>query len=169
VRGEERALDALYARHSSRVYAIALRVLNDPQEAQEALQETFFELWRSATRFDASRASVDGWISTIARTRAIDRLRRRDVRQRTADLASLEALPTVSTPEDESHASRLKELMRRAIDQLPKEQREAIELAYFHGLPQAEIAEATATPLGTVKTRLRLALLKLGADPALSR
>lgn len=169
MRGEERALDALYARHSSRVYAIALRVLQDAHEAEESLQETFFELWRSATRFDAGRASVEGWISTIARTRAIDRLRRRDVRQRTADLASLEALPSVPTPEDESSAARLKDLMKRAIDQLPKEQREAIELAYFHGLPQAEIAEATDTPLGTVKTRLRLALLKLGADPALSR
>jgi len=149
------------------VYAIALRVLQDPHEAEESLQETFFEIWRSATRFDARRASVDGWIATIARTRAIDRLRRREVRQRTADLASLEDLPGVPTPEDESHQARLREQVRAGLETLPREQREAVELAYFHGLPQAEIAEATSTPLGTVKTRLRLALIKLSAQLAL--
>ena len=161
VRGEERALDQLYRRHSPRAYAIALRVLQDPHEAEEALQETFLELWRSATRFDARRASVEGWVATIARTRAIDRLRRREVRQRTCDLAALEAAPPLPTPEDESQRARLREVVQRSLSSLPKEQREAIELAYFHGLPQSEIAAQTDTPLGTVKTRLRLALIKL--------
>lgn len=159
--GDEAALRELYQLLAPRAYAIALKVLKDPAEAEEVLQDTFLQVWRGATRFDPARASPDRWIATIVRTRAIDRLRQRSSRDRL--LAAAESVPSVKrpSPEDLLTTSQVGTRVRKALAELPTEQRRALELAYFEGLSQSEIATTTATPLGTVKTRMRLAMIKL--------
>jgi RNA polymerase sigma-70 factor, ECF subfamily len=161
VRGEPEALEQFYALHSPRAWAIALRVLRDPAEAEEVLQDTFIEIWRSATRYDPRRAEPERWVATIVRTRAIDRLRRRDARDRALATAALEPQKKVRVPDDQLVVAQTGQVVREALSKLPDEQRKALELAYFEGLSQVEIAERTATPLGTVKTRMRLGMLKL--------
>ena len=161
VLGDEAGLRALYALLAPRAYAIALKVLKDPGEAEEVLQDTFLEVWRSATRFDASRAAPERWVATMVRTRAIDRLRKRNSRDRMLHAASLVSPPRRPTPEDLLGTAQIGLKVRKALADLPIEQRRALELAYFEGLSQSEIATTTATPLGTVKTRMRLAMIKL--------
>lgn len=160
-RGDRRALQALYERFGPKLWSIALRVLKDPREAEDVLQETFVDVWRIATRYDPARAAVERWLTTMVRTRAIDRLRNRAVREHAVDGLGHEPLARVATPEQELAAARDATRLRDALATLPDEQRRALELAYFEGLSQTEIAEATDTPLGTVKTRMRLALIKL--------
>lgn len=161
VLGDEDALRALYAELAPRAYAIALKVLKDHAEAEEVLQDTFVEVWRSATRFDPSRAAPDRWVGTMIRTRAIDLLRKRGARDRMVNAASHVEPARRPSPEDLLSTSQLGARVRAALADLPAEQRKALELAYFEGLSQSEIATATATPLGTVKTRMRLAMIKL--------
>ncbi len=161
VLGDEAALRELYALLAPRAYAIALKVLKDPGEAEEVLQDTFLEIWRSAVRFDPARAAADRWVATMVRTRAIDRLRKRQSRDRMLSAAALAPSTKRPTPEDLLATSQLGVQVRKALSELPIEQRRALELAYFEGLSQSEIATHTATPLGTVKTRMRLAMIKL--------
>lgn len=161
VLGDETALSELYELLAPRAYAIALKILKDPAEAEEVLQDTFLEVWRSATRFDPQRAAPDRWIGTMVRTRAIDRLRKRSSRDRMLAAASLVDAPRKPSPEDQLATSQIGVRVRKALADLPNEQRRALELAYFEGLSQSEIAATTATPLGTVKTRMRLAMIKL--------
>ncbi len=141
---------------------VALRVLRERADAEEVLQETFIEVWRRAREYAPSRGSVEAWLLTIARTRAIDRLRSRAARGRMAEAVSAE--PAQAGPKLPDMLSATAEDAMRvqaALCALPVEQRMALELAYWEGLSQTEIATRTGQPLGTVKTRVRLALLKL--------
>ncbi len=155
------ALKVLYQRHSGKVMAVATRILRQAAEAEEVVQETFLDVWKRSAEFAPTRGSVTTWVLTIARSRAIDRLRSRAVRARTSlAVANEEPEPRPSPVEDvEQKVSR--ERIAVALAELPREQREALEMAYFEGLSQREIAERTGEPLGTIKTRVRLGVGKL--------
>jgi len=168
IRGDATALGALYDRFGPRAYAIACRVLADPDDAEEVVQEAFLDLWRYATRYDARRASVLGWVITLTRTRAIDRLRSQKARDRAKEQLQLEPKGRVKSPEELAATAQGSKVVSQLLEQLPLEQRDAIELAYWEGLSQSDIAERTGAPLGTVKTRMRLALTKLAQGAALA-
>ncbi len=160
---EADALASLYDRHSARLMGLCQRILGDTGEAEEVLQEVFLWVWRSASRFDPSRGSVLAWLLVGARSRAIDRLRTRRPGAR-AGLRSVETIPDTASGEDveaDSASRQWESQCRSAIAELPEDQRRALELAYFDGLTHQEISERTGTPLGTVKTRVRLGLMKL--------
>ncbi len=157
------ALALLYDRHSARLYGLAQRILGDTGEAEEVLQEVFLHVWKAAATFDASRGPVLAWLLVATRSRSIDRLRSRRP-GRSAGVRSLEEAPETASREDieaDAAGREWEAKCRAAIGQLPEDQRSALELAYFEGLTHREIAERTATPLGTVKTRIRLGLMKL--------
>jgi len=157
------ALALLYDRHSARLLGLAQRILGDTGEAEEVLQEVFLYVWKAAGTFDATRGPVLAWLLVATRSRAIDRLRSRRPAVRAGVRSLEEAEETASKENVESDAAsrEWENLCRAAIAELPEDQRRALELAYFEGLTQQEIAEATRTPLGTVKTRVRLGLMKL--------
>jgi len=157
------ALADLYDRYSARLMGLAQRILGDTGEAEEVLQELFLWVWRSAASFDAARGSVIAWLLMATRSRSIDRVRSRRPAAR-AGLRAVETVPDAAGPQDVEADSAGKEwerLCRSAISELPDDQRRALELAYFEGLTHQEISEKTGTPLGTVKTRVRLGLMKL--------
>lgn len=161
--GDERALGVLYDRWSPRVYALAMALLRDSSEAEDVTEETFWQAWRQAARFDGARGSASSWLLTIARSRALDRLRAR--RRRPEDPLEdhvADAMTSATAAADDTLVLGERGLaVRTALQSLPAEQREALGLAYFGGLSQTEIAERTGQPLGTVKTRMRLGLAKL--------
>jgi RNA polymerase sigma-70 factor, ECF subfamily len=157
------ALAFLYDRYSARLLGLAQRILGDTGEAEEILQEVFLFVWRAASSFDATRGSVLAWLLIATRSRAIDRLRARRPGAR-AGLTAVDEIPEAVDPQDVESDSASREwesLCRAAIGELPPEQRTVLELAYFEGLTHQEIAAKTSTPLGTVKTRVRLGLMKL--------
>jgi RNA polymerase sigma-70 factor (ECF subfamily) len=157
---DEGALAALYDRYAGMLYAMLVRILKDTSAAEEVLQDLFLQLWRGAARFDASRGSLAGWLLVIGRNRALSRLRGRDRREIQDDPEgfSIEAVPSPGNLENEAARAQLMEKLRGAMASLPSEQREAVELAYFEGMTQTEIAERTGSPLGTVKSRVRAAM-----------
>lgn len=158
-RGDARALEQLYRLHSPRLYALLLRMLRETADAEEVLQETFVDAWRRAGEYAVSRGSVDAWLITIARSRAIDRIRHRGARLRLVrqnELLAPAGAPAADPPDVHAETR-----LRRALGTLPPEQRRALELAYWQGLSQSEISEHTGDPLGTVKTRVRLGLQRL--------
>lgn len=161
--GDATGLAALYDRYARPIYSLALRILRDASEAEDIVQEVFLQAWRQASRYDPSRGAVAAWLLTQARSRAIDRLRARRVRPATADaaLSSTDVVDPGPTLDWQVLSAEQVHLVRAAIDELPVLQRVAIELAYFEGCSQSEIAERLEQPLGTVKTRIRLALAKL--------
>ncbi len=167
--GDEIALGVLYDRWVKLVHSLALHLLRDPREAEEVVEETFWQAWRQAERYDGARGAVSTWLTTIARSRALDRLRA-SRRAREEPWSALSAhdveqlLPDESgsgDPQSAAEEGERRSRVRHALADLPPEQREVLELAYFGGLSQTEIAERTKQPLGTVKTRVRLALEKL--------
>ena len=157
-RGERDALRVLYAAFGRRVQAVAQRVLESAAEAEDVTQEAFVEIWRRAGEYDPDRGSVPAWILTIARSRAINRLNSLRSTARTAVAASRER-SQIATALDEGRLHRGR--LEAALAELPEEQRAAIELAYFEGLTQTEIAVRTGEPLGTIKTRIRRGMEKL--------
>jgi RNA polymerase sigma-70 factor (ECF subfamily) len=163
--GDEEALAALYDRYAPVLLGLARRVLGDPADAEEVLQETFVHAWTRAGRYDPGRSSVGTWLALIARSRAIDRLRSRKSAGRTVEAARMESPPGHESPRAAGAVFAHERLARvaAALGDLPAEQRQVIELAYFSGLSQTEIAGATGIPLGTVKTRTLLAMKKLRA------
>ena len=156
--GDLQALGAVYDRYAPMVNGLALRILRDTGDAEDVVQDVFVQVWREAARFDRGRGSPQSWICTIARSRALDRLRRR--RARREEAGGEEAAATVSTDPGVSPAV-LSVSMRKALDTLSIEQRRPLELAYYEGLTQVEIAERLQEPLGTVKTRMRTGLMRL--------
>jgi RNA polymerase sigma-70 factor, ECF subfamily len=164
VAGDVAALRALYDEHAPRAMAIALRILGSVEEAEDVVQETFLQLWRRSAEFDAGRGSAFAWVVTVARSRAIDRLRatRAEGRGLGGVVATGDLLQTAPpSPADRMEERRDGARVATALAALPALQREAIELAYFKGLTQSEIAVKTGSPLGTVKMRVKLAIDKL--------
>jgi RNA polymerase sigma-70 factor, ECF subfamily len=157
--GDDAALGVLYDRYGGLVYSVAFRILRDTGAAEEVLQDIFHQVWRVAGSFDLARGSLASWLMVMARNRSIDRLRRRALA--VAD-STAEALPPARFDlESEVAREEMISRVRRALEELPAPQRKAMELAYFEGLSQSEIAHHTGDPLGTVKTRLRTALVSL--------
>ena len=160
--GDREALGELYDRYASVALATALRIVNDRAQAEDLVHDTFVAVWQKIDRFDPVRGSLRAWLLTIVRNRGIDRIRaaRPTLRVDEADEQSL--LRTAANPTWEAAIARRSAAeLRSALDQLPAEQREAIELAYFGGRTYREIAVLTNVPLGTANGRLRLALAKL--------
>ncbi len=160
--GDQDALITLYDKYGRLVYSLAYRMLQDHQLAEEITQDVFTRVWQAAASFDPKRSSFTTWLTSITRNRAIDVLRRRRVRGLTG--AGEAELNTAITRADErlSPEFHLEALaVREALEQLPPTQREVLELAYFQGMTQREIAEHLNIPLGTVKTRMRLGMIKL--------
>jgi RNA polymerase sigma-70 factor (ECF subfamily) len=158
------ALAQLYDRHAARLLGLARRVLGGGGEAEEVLQDVFLFAWRASASYDAARGSVLTWLLIATRSRAIDRLRARQSGPRAGgrSLEELDVDPPAPDDVEAGSADRQWEsICRRAVLELPGDQRQVLELAYFEGLTQQEIADRTATPLGTVKTRARLGLMKL--------
>ncbi|HKA36371.1 MAG TPA: sigma-70 family RNA polymerase sigma factor [Thermoanaerobaculia bacterium] len=157
------SLGVLYDRHSARLLGLAQRILGDTGEAEEVLQEVFLHVWKAAATYDPARGPVLAWLLVATRSRSIDRVRSR--RPAGAGISrSLDEAPEAASREDierDAATREWEEQCRAAISELPADQRRALELAYFEGLTQQEIAEATSSPLGTVKTRVRLGLMKL--------
>lgn len=153
---DESALAALYDRYACMISSVLRRILRDNQAAEELLQDIFFQLWNNASRFDSSRGSLPAWLVVIARNRAISRLRRHNPAAGDALLDGMASSPL--NLESSAAQQQLLERVQASLENLPKEQRTAVELAYFEGLTHSEIAARTGDPLGTVKTRLRSAL-----------
>ena len=155
--GSQGAMAVLYDRYSAIVYSVALRVLGDTGIAEDILQDVFVQLWRNPAAFDASRGKLAPWLAVIARNRAIDALRKRPAEIDVDDvIVSVE--PDLA---DEAERSRAMEKVLKVLGGMPATQRSAVEMAYFQGMTHAEIAEKTGEPLGTIKTRIRSALLML--------
>lgn len=165
-RGDRGAFEALYDRYSSTLYAMLLRILANPEDAQEVLQESFVKVWTSAKMFDVVRGSEVAWLISIARSRGIDRLRSRKIRGDRENDAGREisihsSFVDKATGADHAIRSQEQIAVRSALAELPEPQRVALELAYFEGLSQSEIAERLNEPLGTIKTRMQLGMKKL--------
>jgi RNA polymerase sigma-70 factor (ECF subfamily) len=156
-RREFDAFEALYRRHSGRVYGMAVRRLRDRGRAEDATQETFAAIWRSAASYRPDRGSGAAWLYTVARNTIVDRLR---VRPELAGEPP-EAQDDAPGPANQVEADWLRTSVHGAVEQLPENERVLIELAYWKGLSQSEIAAFTGIPLGTVKTRTRSALARL--------
>jgi RNA polymerase sigma-70 factor (ECF subfamily) len=162
---DQSAFEALYLRHSDLVYSIALRVVADPGIAQDVAQEVFLRLWRHPGLFDVTRGRFVSWLMSVARNRAVDEVRSRGRRRlrevMPAPGADDPADPQAVDPQLAAQYADERDEVRRALVLLPEEQRVAVELAFFGGMTQQEIASVLNTPLGTVKTRVRLAMKKL--------
>ena len=160
--GEPEALGELYDLFAPRVLGLTTRILADPHEAQDILQEVFLHVWRNPSNYLPERGSLLTWILILARSRAIDRLRalRRRGHGLQVDIAECQ----IASGEDLEHRAGLRQegrALQRILTEIPSDQRRALELAYFGGYTQTEIATLTGAPLGTVKTRLRQGLIKL--------
>ncbi len=161
--GDRDAVAELYDRHARAVFSLALRILKDQRDAEEIVQEVFAQAWRTAQRYDPSRGAVAAWLLMMARSRAIDRLRAvRGEGMRVGDDSLLAMMPDASAAPDLTAMTRERvDRVRLAMTALPLLQRMAIELAFYEGLSHHEVAERLEQPLGTIKTRIRLGLLKL--------
>ena len=166
--GDERALGELYDRHGRAAYALACAIVGERADADEVVVDVFGQAWRAAAQFEPARGSVGGWLATIARTRALDLVRARGRRSRALDRAALLSDGGFAAPvkageaaDRDTERAEARHLVTRALAGLPSPQRRAIELAYFGGLSQSEIATQLGEPLGTVKTRIRDGMAKL--------
>jgi RNA polymerase sigma-70 factor, ECF subfamily len=156
------AADALYGRFAGRIYGLGLVMLGNDAAAQDLVQDTFVKLWRSAGRYDRSRGKLETWVLLMARSLAIDAIRRRVLEARTLEHSDRPALADQDPgPDDRAVTLDLTERARRAMSSLPPEQRAALELAYLGGKTSAEISDLEGIPVGTAKTRIRAALLRL--------
>jgi RNA polymerase sigma-70 factor (ECF subfamily) len=151
--GDHQALGEFYDRYAALANGLALRILRNTADAEEVVQEVFLQAWRQADRYDPARGTPEAWIATLARTRALDRLRRRASRREEPSDA---APATTATPPNVEVLA-----VRKALAGLPIAQRQALELAYYEGLTQSEIASRLGEPLGTIKTRIRTAMIRL--------
>jgi RNA polymerase sigma-70 factor (ECF subfamily) len=163
--GDSQALAALYERHSRAAFGLTMRMLSSAEDAEDVLQEAFWRVWQRSATYQQGRGNFAPWLFGIVRNLCIDELRRRQSRPSKADggdEALLHGLPDLgSDVHEEAWQLERRRTLRTALAQLPADQRQAIELAYFGGLSQREIAEQLDSPLGTVKTRIRMAIQKL--------
>lgn len=163
--GDGDAAARLYDRHARAVYSLVLRIVNDEGDAEDVVQEVFAQAWRQAARYDASRGAVGAWLLMMARSRAIDKLRSARARPGSHGADDATAIDDMPAPLRDAPSAIIDaenaRLVQRALTELPLLQRLVIELAYYEGLTQREIADRLEQPLGTIKSRLRLGLLKL--------
>ena len=161
--GDQSALNTLYDSTSRLVFGLILRIVTDRSVAEEVLLDVYTQVWRQASSYDSKRGAPLAWLMTIARTRGIDRLRSgKHEHQNKESLDAVGEFPSSSpSPEADSVAAERRKLVRSALDSLSPEQREVIELAYYLGLSHSEIALRLGQPLGTIKTRTRLGMMKL--------
>jgi RNA polymerase sigma-70 factor (ECF subfamily) len=152
--GDPAALGEFYDRYAGLVNGLALRILRNAAEAEDVVQEVFVQVWRQAERYDSARGSAEAWLCMIARSRSLDRLRRRASRREESDETLAGA--GSETPRTEEALA-----VRKALESLTSDQRRALELAYYEGMTQSEIAERLQEPLGTIKTRIRTAMIRL--------
>lgn len=159
------ALAELYDRYAPMLLALATRILGSQAEGEDVVQEALLQVWHKAGSYDPARSSVSTWLVLLTRSRAIDRLRSRNVVDRAALAAHTDNPRTHTSPKgvEDVLSRERRERVRRELDALPAEQRQVLDLAFFEGLTQVEIAERTEIPLGTVKTRTLLAMKKLRA------
>jgi len=156
------AAEVLYERFAARIYGLGIVMLGNEAAAQDLVQDTFVKLWRSADRFDQARGRLDTWVLLVARSLAIDALRRRVLEARTTEASKPGSdVSPEPGPDEVAETEDLAARARRAMTTLSPGQRAALELAYFGGKTSAEVAELEGIPLGTAKTRIRTALLKL--------
>ena len=167
-RSEQSALAELYDRYGRVAYGLALRVLRDEKLAEDAVQEAFLSIWRTASRFVPERGKASTWILTLVHRRAVDLVRREE--RRRADSLEQAAEPSAGSVDEEAWVRLQRERVQAALRQLPDQQREAIELAYYGGFTQSELAERLGQPLGTIKSRMFMGLARLRellGDPGL--
>ena len=162
--GDASALRRAYDAHAGRVLALALRIVRSRAEAEDVVQDTFVEVWRRAGDYDPQRGEVSAWIMGMARSRCIDRVRRARVRSAYAMRTKSDDNLAHDAPDENAVTNEHGAHVRKVLALLPTEQRTALELAYFDGLTQQQIASQVGAPLGTVKTRIRLALEKLSKE-----
>jgi RNA polymerase sigma-70 factor (ECF subfamily) len=155
--GDQQALARLFELYSKLVYSVALRVLRDPAAAEDVLQEIFMQMWSAPTNFNAARGNLGGWLAVLSRNRSIDVLRRK---RPTDSIEDVVLASPHNLGRDAEHNLTV-ERVRLVIAELPSEQRQVLDMAFFDGLTHIQIAEKTGDPLGTVKTRIRLALKAL--------
>ena len=159
--GDVAALDGLYTIHSGYVMAVALRILRSREEAEEVVQEVFWQLWKGKARYDPRRGKVSTWLFTIARSRALDRLRRRRELSNRDPLELLSEEAASDDPEVDAFVGERRSRVLTALATLTDGQRRSIELAFYSGLTHSEIAARTGEPLGTVKSRIKRGLARL--------
>jgi RNA polymerase sigma-70 factor, ECF subfamily len=162
--GDQAAFARLYDDTSRLVYGLVLRMVHEPSAAEDVTLEVYMQVWRTASSYQASRGSVTAWLATAARTRALDWMRSRQGRLYRDGQAiddAPELIDAATNPEEELAARQRTEVVRKAIAALPTEQREALNLGFYAGLTQSEIAERLELPLGTVKSRMRMGMIKL--------
>lgn len=159
--GDRAAFESLYDRFAARVYGLLIRMLRNTREAEDAMQETFWQIWDHANRYDSSRADPEAWIIMLARSRGIDQLRKRN--QKVVS-AGQEKLAAAAAPAEQTVELERSEAIAQtvfALSRLPAEQRGPIELSFYNGLSHQEISEQLSIPLGTVKTRIRTGMQRL--------
>jgi RNA polymerase sigma-70 factor (ECF subfamily) len=164
--GRTEALDEIYRRYASPVYSLVWKILQNAEESEDVALDVFWQIWRQASSYDAARGAPPAWIFTLARSRAIDRLRARHRKEdRTISFDDpaviLDPLDQDATPEQVASYRQNRDAVREAMKGLTAPQREAIELAFFQGMTHVEIAAKLRLPLGTVKTRIRQGLIRL--------
>ena len=163
IRRDEASFDALYAATVNRAWSVAMRIVRQPEAAEEVVEDCFWQVWREAERFDAARGRVLTWVLTICRSRALDYLRRKDIAEPMADIETLRSseLANERDPLDILGATERASAVHRALEQLKPRERQLISLAFFRGLTHQEIAVACAMPIGTVKTTMHKAFKQL--------
>lgn len=162
-RGDQQAFAQVYDELAGKVFATIKRVLRDPAMSEEVTQEVFVEIWQHASRFDAERASVTTWALTMARRRAVDRVRREQSQRNRIDALAGQRADETPEPDDAVVAGLDGDIVRSALATLPDDQRDVLVLSFIDGLAHADIAERLGLPLGTVKGRVRGGLRKLRA------
>ena len=164
-RGDQAAFARLYDLTASRVYGLVLRILRDPAQGEEVVQEVYLQLWQQAGRFDPARGTGLSWVMTHAHRKAVDRVRHSEASRRRDTAHATDAVRDVAAPHDETAAAAEASLeareVRAALTALSTPQREAIELAYFGGHTYSEVSQLLQVPLGTIKTRIRVGLGRL--------
>jgi len=154
---DQTAMADLFDRYSRMVYSVAMRVVNDSAQAEDVMQDVFFQVWQNPKAFVSDRGSLGAWLAVVVRNRAIDVVRRR----RPSDPVEDVVLPASTNVAAEVEHRTMIERVRKVMNDLPAEQRESVEMAFFQGLTHAEIAQQKGEPLGTVKTRIRTALISV--------
>jgi RNA polymerase sigma-70 factor (ECF subfamily) len=156
-RNDQMAMAEVFDRYGGLVYSVALRVLKEPDQAEDVMQDIFFQLWKGAGSYTEGRGSLGAWLAVVARNRAIDSLRRKKPTDSVEDVV----LPAKTDLANESERNLMIEKVRSVMQGLPPEQQKLVELAFFEGMSHSEIAASTGDALGTVKTRIRSALMSL--------